>query len=59
MTKKALAVTVFAAMGLFTLAGCGEKTTGEKVDDAMDKAADKADDAKDDAKKAIDDLGDK
>ena len=32
----------------FFAVSCGEKTTGEKVDDAMDSAADKADDMKKD-----------
>ncbi|MEA3288922.1 MAG: hypothetical protein U9Q04_01975 [Campylobacterota bacterium] len=42
--------------GLFmvaSLSGCGEKTTGEKLDDAVDSTKEASKDAWSDAKKAI------
>ena len=53
MRKGTTIATLVALTGIFVLAGCGEKTTGEKFDDAADKAADKADDAKDAANEAL------
>ena len=60
MRKGTTIATVFALMGLFTLAGCGEKTNEEKMQDAAgdmqdagDDMKDAAEDAADDAKKAL------
>ena len=42
-------------VGVLGFVGCGEKTTGEKVDDAVEDTADKAADAKEDIKDAAED----
>ena len=48
-------------VSLFTFVGCGEKTTGDKVDDAIEAGSDKAEEAKeagaDAAEKAKEALG--
>ena len=63
MGMRGKVVAVMAALGLaFCLAGCKEKTTGEKVDDAVNKAADATKDAAHDVGDAVDkaahDVGD-
>ena len=65
MRKGTVAIALMAAFGMFALTGCGEKTSGEKADDAMEKAGDDADEAAgdmdkaaDDAKKAVDEGAD-
>ncbi len=55
MRKGMTFAALFAVAGLFALTGCGEKSTGDKLDDAMDHAADQADDAGDAANDAADD----
>ena len=55
MRKGITFAALFAAAGLFALTGCGEKSTGDKVDEAMEDAGDQADDASDAAEDAADD----
>lgn len=58
MRKGSTLAALVAVMGLFALTGCGEKTTGEKADDAADQMKDAADDAAEDAGEAAEDAGD-
>jgi len=53
MRKGTTIATLVALTGLFALAGCGEKTAGEKIDDAVEDAGDAAEDAGDAAKEAL------
>ena len=53
MRKGTTIATLVALTGIFALAGCGEKTAGEKLDDAVEDAGDQADDAKDAANEAL------
>ncbi|MCM8537094.1 MAG: hypothetical protein NE334_14235 [Lentisphaeraceae bacterium] len=43
-------------VSVFTFVGCGEKTTGDKVDDAIEAGSDKAEDAKEAAGEALEGL---
>lgn len=56
MRKGTTVATLFAVFGLMTLAGCGEKSSGEKMDDAMEQMQDDAEDAGDAAKDAAEDM---
>ncbi len=53
MRKGTTIATLVALAGIFTLAGCGEKTNDEKAEDAVEDAQDAGDDAAGDAKKAL------
>ncbi len=57
MRKGITFAALFAAAGLFALTGCGEKSTGDKVDDAVEDAGDHGDHA-DDASEAVDHAAD-
>ena len=52
--KKLIAGLFLAS--LFTFVGCGEKTTGEKLDDAANDSGEKAEQLEKDAGKALDNL---
>ena len=54
MRKGTTLATLVAVAGLFALTGCGEKSAGEKLDDAVDDAGDAVEDAGDAAKDALD-----
>jgi hypothetical protein len=51
--KKFLMLLIAGTLTL-SITGCKEKTTSEKLGDAMEQAADDAKQAADDAKKAVD-----
>jgi len=53
MRKGTTIATLVALTGLFALAGCGEKTTEDKIDDAVEDAGDAAEDAGDAATEAL------
>lgn len=53
MRKGTTLATLVALTGLFVLAGCGEKTTEEKLEDAAEEMQDAAEDAADDAEEAL------
>ena len=52
--KKLIAGLFLASV--FTFVGCGEKTTGENVDDAAKEAGEKTEQLEKDAGKALDNL---
>lgn len=51
MKKTLLLITSLFLLAI--LSGCGEKTTGDKVDDAIDSTKNASKEAWDDAKKAL------
>ena len=53
MRKGTTIAALVALLGLFTLAGCGEKTNEEKAQDAVDGMEDAADDAANDMENAL------
>jgi hypothetical protein len=53
MRKGATLAAIVGLMGLFTLAGCGEQTPEEKMQDAAEDAGDAAEDAGDAMKEGL------
>jgi len=51
LLKITLSVLLF--LGLFMVTGCGEKSAGEKAEDAAEEAADAVEDAADGVKDAV------
>ena len=50
---KNLLILIVGIFVVLSLSGCGEKTTGEKLDDAVDSTKEASKNAWDDAKKAL------